>query len=76
LEKKIPTKSFNPKTRNLCIATPLQGALCPLEVEVSILKLGIYALQLVLLMGSVAAGKSFNPKTRNLCIATSEKENS
>ena len=63
--------SFNPKTRNLCIATMWGKKLLFLKTHVSILKLGIYALQLDE-AGKFVEGDptSFNPKTRNLCIAT------
>jgi len=38
-------RSFNPKTRNLCIATGQILRLYQRLIPVSILKLGIYALQ-------------------------------
>jgi len=42
----ITLMRFNPKTRNLCIATVVGDPCLMKHSEVSILKLGIYALQL------------------------------
>ena len=48
----------------------LESAVKLLSAKVSILKLGIYALQHCSLPRSLVNSECFNPKTRNLCIAT------